>query len=284
MFTCLSSRAIHLETAIDLTTDSFINSLRHFISIRGPVQQLRRDQGTNFVGAQRELTKEAQSMDQQQIHQFLRANDCDVFEFKMNVPAATFMGGVWERQIRSVRSILVNLLEQNGTQLDDASLRTLPCETAAIVNSRPLTTDNLNNPTSLEPLTPNHLITMKSKVILVPPGNFHRTDLYSRKRWKRVHYLANVFWSRWCNEYLSSLQMRQKWTKLHRDIQKGDVVLLKDENLAQYCWVLCRVEETYPYGVDGKVRKVKLRIGDSVLHKKAKEFNLNHISIARYKR
>ena len=123
-------------------------------------------------------------------------------------------------------------------------MRTLLCETAAIVNSRPLTTDNLNDPTSLEPLTPNHLITMKSKVLLAPPGDFQRTDIYSRKRWERVHYLANVFWSRWRSEYLSSLQMRQKWTKLPRDIQKGDVVLLKDEDLARNCWALYRVEET----------------------------------------
>ena len=193
LFTCLSSRAIYLETATDLTTDSFINLLRRFLYIRGPILQLRCDQGTHFVGAQRELAKEAQSMDQQQIQQFLRANNCNVFEFRMNVPAASHMGGVWERQIRTVISILINLLEQNGTQLDDESLRTLLCETVAIVNSRPLTTDNLNDPTSLEPLKPNHLFTMKSKVILAPPGDFQRTYLYSRKRWKRVQYLANVF-------------------------------------------------------------------------------------------
>ena len=270
LFKCLSLRAIHLETAIDLTTDSFINSLRRFISIRGPIRQLRCDQGTNFVGAQRELASEAQNMNQQKIQQFLRANNCDVFEFKMNVPAASQMGRVWERQIKTVRNILTNLLEQHGTQLDDESLRTLLCETAAIVNSRPLTTDNLNDPTSLEPLTPNHLITMKSKVILAPPGNFQRTDIYSRKRWRRVQYLANVFWSMWRYEYLSSLQIRQKWIKSHRDLQKGDVVLLKDENLVRNCWSLCRVDETYPSGVDNKVRKVKLRIRDPSLDKNGK--------------
>ena len=87
----------------------------------------------------------------------------------MNVPAASHMSGVWERQIRTVRRILINMLEQHGTHLDNKSLRTLLCETAAIVNSRPLTTSNLNDPTSREPLTPNHLITMKSKVVLAPP-------------------------------------------------------------------------------------------------------------------
>ena len=72
--------------------------------------------------------------------------------------------------------------------------------------------------------------------------------------------MSNVFWSRWRNEYLSSLQIRQNWSKSYRDLQKGDVVLLKDKNLSRNCWSLCRVEETYPSGVDNKVRKVKLRI------------------------
>ena len=95
LFTCLSSRAIHLETAIDLTTDSFINSLRRFIYIRRPIRQLRCDQGTNAVGAQRELAREAQNMNQQKIQLLLRANNCDVFEFKMNERAASHMGGDW---------------------------------------------------------------------------------------------------------------------------------------------------------------------------------------------
>lgn len=66
----------------------------------------------------------------------------------------------------------------------------------AIVNSRPLTVDNIHDPESLEPLTPNHLLTMKSRVILPPPGNFQRTNLYAKNRWRRVQHLANQFWTR----------------------------------------------------------------------------------------
>ena len=84
------------------------------------------------------------------------------------------MGGVWERQIRTVRSILSSLMLQHASRLDSASLRTFFYEAIAIVNSHPLTTDNLNVPDGPEPLTPNHLITMKSSVILPPPGNFER--------------------------------------------------------------------------------------------------------------
>ncbi len=124
LFTCMSSRAIHLETANSLDTDSFVNSLRRFISIRGPVRQLRCDRGSNFVGAQRELKEALSEMDESQFQMYLRGEGCDYIEFKMNVPSASHMGGVWERQIGSVRSVLSSLMDQAGAQLDDESLRT----------------------------------------------------------------------------------------------------------------------------------------------------------------
>lgn len=55
LFTCLSSRAIHLEVSNSLATDSFLNAYRRFVGRRGLVCQLRSDQGTNFIGAMNEL-------------------------------------------------------------------------------------------------------------------------------------------------------------------------------------------------------------------------------------
>ena len=57
IFTCFSSRTIHIEILDDLTTDAFINALQCFIAIRGAVRQIRSDQGTNFVGAKNEMIK-----------------------------------------------------------------------------------------------------------------------------------------------------------------------------------------------------------------------------------
>lgn len=273
LLTCLCSRAVHIEVLDDLSTDAFINSLRAFIAIRGPVRQLRSDQGTNFVGARRELLEALKDMDQECLKQL----GC---EFVMNVPGASHMGGAWERQIRTIRSVLTSILDQSSHRLDSSSLRTYLYEVMAIVNSRPLTTEFLNDPLGPLPLTPNHILTMKSSVILPPPGQFEREDLYLRKRWRRVQYLANEFWSRWKKEYLLNLQHRQKWHKIRRNARIGDIVILKEETTPRNQWKLAKVTEVYP-GEDECVRKVKLLIGDPMLDAKGRRTSAKAIYLER---
>ena len=172
IFTCLSSRAIHLETLNSMTTDSFLNALRRFISRRGKVHELRCDQGTNFVGAKNELASAFKELDTTPLKEYLSSQDCDWIDFNLNTPHASHMGGIWERQIRTTRSVLSSLLLDHGTQLDDEALQTLMTETESIVNSRPLTVENLLDPLAPELLTPNNLLTLKTQVMLPPPGKF----------------------------------------------------------------------------------------------------------------
>ena len=78
--------------------------------------------------------------------------------------------------------------------LDDECLQTLLCEAESIINGRPLTKVS-DDPNDLEPLTPNHLLLLRQNESL-PPGLFEKNDTYSRRRWRQVQYLANVFWGR----------------------------------------------------------------------------------------
>ena len=264
LFTCLSSRAIHIEMLEDLTTDAFLNGLRCFIAIRGAVRQIRSDQGTNFVGAKNELERGLKELDSERLSTYLAGKQCD---FLMNVPEASHRGGVWERQIRTVRSVMSSVLAEATGRLDDTSLRTFFYEAMSIVNSRPLTTNLINDPKSVEPLTPNHLLTMKSSVPLPPPGNFVKEDLYTRKRWRMVQYLAEQFWSRWRQEYLSNIRLRQQWHTPRRNMQVGDVVIVKENNTPRNEWNLARIIEANEDDV-GLVRKVKVQLGQSNLGKK----------------
>lgn len=125
----------------------------------------------------------------------------------------------------------------------------------ALLNDRPITKLS-ENPSDLEALTPNHLLLMKGKPIL-PPGLFDKTDLYTRRWWKQVQYISDLFWKRWIREYLPLLQERQKWTKEKRSLMPGDVVMVMDST---------RVLKTFP-DKKGLVRVVHLQTKTNVIER-----------------
>ncbi|XP_066910989.1 uncharacterized protein [Clytia hemisphaerica] len=204
IYTCLNSRACHLESVNSMDTDSFIMCLRRFIARRGPVRLVRCDNGSNFVGARNELVKAINELDDQAIKIYLMEQNADFVSWKFNPPYASNFGGVWERLIRSTRAILDSLLTTHGHSLNDESFRTLLVEIEAVLNSRPLTVECLSDVESPTPLTPNHLLTIKSSIVMPPPGLFEKADLYSRRRWRRVQDICNEFWSRWRKEYVQT--------------------------------------------------------------------------------
>ena len=134
----------------------------------------------------------------------------DLVRWIRNSPAASHMGGIWERQIRSACAILSSPLSIHRNSLDEESLLTLVAETEGILHSRPLTVETINDPTSDLLLAPSNILIMKSKVVMPLPGDFSRPDLYCRKRWCHVQHTANEFWSCRRKDYLQSLQLRTK--------------------------------------------------------------------------
>ncbi|XP_043200214.1 uncharacterized protein LOC122369489 [Amphibalanus amphitrite] len=262
LFSCLASRAIHLETVCSLSADSFLNAFRRLVCRRGPVRKLFCDNGTNFVGGKNMLEEALKEDDHIRIRGELLKKDCDWFEFKFNVPQASAMGGVWERMIRSVRSVLTPLIVAHGHTMDDELLRTLLVECEAIVNSRPISYFSGASDDTLLPLSPNQILTLKSRVAVPYPGSFSQSDLYVRQRWRRVQFLADQFWRRWRREFLPTLQERQKWVHRYPNLQPGDIVAVIDDDEPRSRWPLGRITSVYPSG-DGLVRKVCVRIGST---------------------
>ncbi|XP_069114846.1 uncharacterized protein [Argopecten irradians] len=100
IFTCLAMRAVHIEKLHSLEADSFINALIRFMSRRGVPELIRSDNGTNFVGGEKELrTSIRQCTEHVNTKEYLLLRN---IKWEFNPPAASHMGGVWERQIRSV--------------------------------------------------------------------------------------------------------------------------------------------------------------------------------------
>ena len=254
VFTCLSSRAIHIELLETMDASSFICALRRFLAIRGPVEKLRCDQGTNFVGGKSQLDDALSEMDQTRIQRFT-AEQGVVWIF--NPPHASHFGGAWERQIGTIRRVLdAMLLEIGRAQLTHELLVTLMAEVTGIVNSRPIATipSDIDEP---QPLTPAMLLTMKTRPLAPTPGHFVRQDLYARNWWRKAQYLADQFWVRWRKEYLQNLQNRTKWEKRERNLAVGDIVLVKEDNAHRNDWLLGKIIEVTPSS-DGKVRRAKV--------------------------
>ena len=170
------------------------------------------------------------------------------------------MGGSWERIIRSVRKILRALLGQQ--LISDEMLRTMMTEVQAILNSRPLTPVS-SDPKDLEPLTPNHLLLLRANPNL-PGGIFNKEDVYSKRRWRQVQYMSDIFWKRWLKEYLPTLQERAKWLEPRRSLEIGDLLLIADENVHRGKWPLARVIDVF-HGKDGYVRSAKVQTSSKIL-------------------
>ena len=257
IFTCLVTRAIHIEVLSSLEADAFINAVMRFSARRGRPTLVRCDNGTNFVGASKELKSSIQDWNKR-VHKDLMQKD---IKWIFNPPAASHMGGVWERLIRSTRRILSALMR--GLVLDDERLSTFMCEAEAIINSRPITKSS-QDPNDFEALTPNHLLLMRGDITL-PPGQFTLRDIYS-KRWRHVQYLAERFWKRWSREYVATIQHRQKWLKPVRNFAVNDIVLICDEVTPRNTWPLGRVTET-TQGRDKCVRSVTVQTKNSILRR-----------------
>ena len=263
IFTCFKCRAIHLEVAVDLSTDSFINCLLRFIARRGAPRLLCSDNGTNFRGAAPELIDGLKRLDQERIGRCLHERRVS---WRFNPPGASHRGGVWERMIRSVRRILVSMLH---CRLSDDSLSTFLCEVERILNDRPLTKLS-DDPADLNCLTPNHILLVSRNASL--PIN-ETIDTNSRLRWKAVLSCAQEFWVRWRKEYVSSLQEMQKWHSKRRNFRPGDFVLLVDSGVARGCWKRGIVTDVV-LSDDDCVREMSVRTAEGVVRRNVRKFCL----------
>ena len=248
--TCMTTRAIHLEVVNSLDADSCIMALRRLFARRGRPKVIFSDNGTNFVGSCRELKAELRAMEKE-IAEKLGAFEID---WRFNPPAASHMGGVWERMVRSVKTTLKVVVGRQT--LTDEVLTTVFAETEHMINSRPITHVS-SEPTDPEALTPNHFLLGGASRHLAP-GLVRERDMCSRRRWKQAQAVAEHVWRRWTKEYIPTLIHRSKWREEQRNLQEGDLVLMAEPNLSRGSWPLARITRVFP-AADGRVRSAELR-------------------------
>lgn len=258
IFTCFSTRAVHLELCDSLSADSCIMAIRRFIGRRGTPKKIFSDNGSNLRGANNEMNVDISERTRKYFVYFAKARKIG---WHFNTPLAPFMGGVWERLVRTVKIALKKAL--SATVPTEELLRTVLVEAEHTVNSRPLclvTDDDVM-------LTPNHLILRRSSGLL-PPGRFDKRDLLLKKQWRASQYLADVFWKAWVKYYLPKLSQRPKWWDEGRQLQVDDLVVIADNKEERNSWPRGRIVKIYPDS-KGIVRIVDVKTQQGIYRRPA---------------
>ena len=273
LFTCMGSRAIHVEILTSLDTPSFQNALTRFIAVRGTCKRFRSDQGRNFIGGAEPDSVDEGDVDLDELKASMNIRG---IEWIFNPPNAPHFGGVWERKIQSLKKVLngtLLLLGPRELTLDE--FQTFVVEASSIVNSTPLweVSDDPNDPF---PLTPSMLLTLRETPHPPLPDSFSKDDLlaYGKRRWRRVQYLSDQFWIRWRKSYLQLLQSRSKWTKERGNLKVGDIVLLHDKTEQRNKWPLGRIVSV-KMSQDDLVRSVDVKVFKHNAKGKLKAYTYN---------
>ncbi|XP_064646267.1 uncharacterized protein LOC135499453 [Lineus longissimus] len=260
LFTCLSTRALHLELADSLETDDFLLCLRNFIGRRGHPKEMFSDNGTNFKGADAELVRCLQDLNQNKI---LGSLSPQGITWHFNPPSAPHFGGAWERLVQSVKTALKATMK--NTLVSDSVLRTALIEVEGVLNSRPLTHCS-PDPDDYTALTPNHFLIGRADN-KISPVVCQDKEINSRRRWRQCQVIADRVCRRWKSEYLPKLTQRHRWlTDPVKTVSEGDLVMLMEDNLPRGKWELGRIIALYP-GDDGKVRAVDVKTPRNVFRR-----------------
>ena len=243
LFTCASSRAVHLELAEDLSAYSFARVYRRFVSRRSTPQLMLSDNATNFISFVPQLKEFQENSSIKNL--LLKSNT----EWHFIPARAPWFGGMWERLIGICKRIIKSALGKSLVSYDE--LQTIIVEVEGQVNSRPLTHCSTNSE-DIVPITPSHLLfgyklnslPFETNVDLNEDYEFSNPSSIT-KRHKLILEMIKQATILWKREYLLALRERDRKVKpvsKDGDIipKEGDVVHIVDD-LKVSDWKLGRI-------------------------------------------
>ena len=243
LYTCASSRAVHLDLVPRLTTEAFVRSFKRFI-VRRCVP--------NLVVSDNESTFKSE-----ELRKLLADHH---IEWKFNVALAPWWGGFFERLVRSTKRCLKKTLGTARVSYEE--LLSVVVEIEGMLNSRPLTyvDDELRSP-----LTPSQLI-IGRRLLSKEEKTPSKTPPTRSELSRRAKYLTTVlshFWKRWQKECLTELRVYHNCQLKNR--QPNFVCIHKDRTPRLF-WNMGVVKSLIT-GRDGFHRGavVRTRSGDRVI-------------------
>ena len=263
LFTCVATRAVHLQLINSLSAEAFVLCLRRFVAKCSLPSKLLSDNGTNFVAVSKflvELQDEAVVQDYLTTHKI---------KWQFISPRAPWQGGVYERMIGLTKNCLSKALHHR--QVTPEELVTILAEVEAILNNRPLTYIN-DDDREGEILTPAHLLYGRG-IILYPffqmeerntaPCNLNTLVLYHN----HISCIIEKFHSLFVDNYLTMLREKHYLSRKppSRCPKLGEVVILSID-MPKVLWHLGRVVKLIP-SADSIVREVEVITKNTIVRR-----------------
>lgn len=258
LFVCMVTRAVHLEAVTDLTAKGFIAAFRRFTARRGHCQDLYSDNGTNFVGADREMRDMFNSAKSSLTEEIASLLTLERTTWHFIPPHSPNFGGLWESGVRSTKTHLRKVVGNSTLTYEEMS--TVLAQVEACLNSRPISVLS-DDPSDPLPLTPGHFL-VGEPLLNLADDDYTKFNVQGLDRWRLTQKIVNDFWNRWYKEYLVNLNQRYKWNTKSVEPEIGDIVILKEDNLPPAKWVLGKIilKHTGPDNIT-RVVSVKCKSG-----------------------
>ncbi|KAL6735613.1 hypothetical protein Aduo_006035 [Ancylostoma duodenale] len=271
LFTCMATRAIHLESVADNSAIEFISAFRKFIARRGAPDLVISDNAPTFKLGSEILTNELpKNRNNPLVHSFVLQ---ERLQWKFITPFSPWKGGFYERLVGSVKNALKKTVQK--AILTSKTLETLVTEIEGVLNSRPLTPiGNTNSAEEVRILRPIDLLqphadvapfikstNTKSSTYAVSAST--ETKEYVNSWFQTATENLNTFWNVWQKEYLQALVEKHQQSKTYKFGAKtcpkeGQIVLVKQECTSRTEWPLAIILKLNK-SKDGTVRSAKIR-------------------------
>ena len=270
LYTCMCTRATHLEVVSSLSAEAFLNALRRFIARKGKPVLIISDNAPQFKLVARLLDSVWPTDGWPDIENYLA---CEKIKWK-NIPEfSPWFGGFYERLVGIVKKAFIAAVGRRILIMDD--FITLVAEAEAVVNSRPLTYlyEKLEDCKVIRPadfinpgvkfgtpmLEENH-----DDIEFVPNENSRQKLL---KFWRRSQQAPDKLWNIYYKEYIISLRERfEREHKAKRSIQNsapklGEVVLVEEHGAPRGEWRLAKILEIKG-GNDNYIRVARVKMAN----------------------
>ena len=257
LFTCLSTRAMHLEVTDNLTTWGFLNAFRKFVARRNCPITIFSDQAKIFQLASSTIELAWSKIIQDP--EAFKYYTSQKITWKFNVPLAPWSGGYYERMVGLVKQSYRKVIGRQSISMDNFTVLITEIET--VVNSRPITFiynevgyQPLRHIAFLQPHGTNGIPVFSEELdsdddsdTYTPEGTDNRDRLLAK--WLQTTKKFDHFWKIWIEEYLTSLRERYRDThhsprsQSYSTPKVGEVVILKEDHIPRGHWKMAKIVE-----------------------------------------